>query len=173
MKTCEKCGYESEENKKIILDDREAYLCSVCRHFAPSNELKEYLEDKIDWKSIESFRKFQNKKNTRNGMENKAKEGKVTSRAAFGYKIENKQLVPEEEKKLTVQKIFMDFLNEDISLNKLAGRYGFSVNGIKKILKNFTYIGKVKFAGQILQGKHVGIISPELFNNVQKKLEKG
>jgi len=59
-----------------------------------------------------------------------------------------------------------------MSLNKLAKKYNFSVNGIKKILKNFTYIGKVKFSGQIIDGEHEPIISPTLFNKVQNKLEE-
>ena len=51
------------------------------------------------------------------------------------------------------------------------GKIEVLARGIKKILRNFTYIGKVKFSGQILQGKHEAIISPELFNKVQNKLE--
>ncbi len=108
---------------------------------------------------------------SKEAMIKKAREGKVMSRAPFGYKLEKKQLIPDEEKKLIVERIFLDFLNEKISLTKLAERHGFSVNGLKKILRNFTYIGKVKFDGQILQGKHEAIISPELFNKVQSKLE--
>jgi hypothetical protein len=33
------------------------------------------------------------------------------SRAPFGYKIENKELIVDEEKKLIVPQIFFDFLN--------------------------------------------------------------
>ena len=46
------------------------------------------------------------------------------------------------------------------------------MNGIKKILKNFSYLGKVKFAGNILAGKHTALISSELFNRVQSRFEK-
>lgn len=165
---CEKCGYESEENKEILAG---RFLCSICRTFIPEEEyLEEYINEKIDSRVLESFRKFKNDKNEK-GMENKAKQGRIMSRAPYGYKIENKELVVEEEKSLIVQKIFMDFLNNEISLNQLSKNYNFSVNGIKKILKNFTYLGKIKFSGQILPGKHPAIISSELFNKVQKKLE--
>ncbi|MCX6748791.1 MAG: recombinase family protein [Candidatus Pacearchaeota archaeon] len=162
---CEKCGYESEENKKF----REAYLCQVCRQFAPSENLQDYLNEKVDSKALESFRRFS--KANISGMKEKFKQGNIMSRAAYGYKIVNKELVPDEEKKILVQGIFQDFLNQDASLNALAKKYGFSVNGLKKILKNFTYLGKVKFSGGILQGKHQPIISSELFNKVQNKLE--
>ena len=59
-----------------------------------------------------------------------------------------------------------------MNLTKLAKKHNFSTNGLKKILKNFTYIGKVKFNGQIHDGKHKAIISPVLFNKVQDKLER-
>jgi hypothetical protein len=167
---CEKCSYESKDNKKIIINNREIYLCSICRKFLPSNppDIETYLKEKLNWQILETFRKFLK---AGKGMEEKAKQGKIMSRAAFGYKIINKELLPDEEKSLIVQKIFMDFLSQDISLNQLAKNYKFSVNGIKKILKNFTYIGKIKFDGQILPGSHKPIISPDLFNKVQSKLE--
>jgi len=164
---CEKCKYEGEYAEKFSRK-----LCKICYNFSPDNkeDFNQYLNEKIDWKVIETFRKYKSNK-LKQGMENKAKQGNVMSRAAFGYIIEKKKLIPDPQKKLIVQKIFMDFLEKNISLNQLAKSNNFSVNGIKKILKNFTYIGKVKFAGQISQGKHESLISPELFNKVQSKLE--
>lgn len=164
---CEKCGYESEENKKI----EDIYLCSICNQFSPDNDkLKEYLNEKIDWKHLESFRKYSKK--TTQGMEKQAKKGMVVSRAAFGYSLIDKNLVPDEKNKLVVQEIYHTFLNTPISLNRLSKQYSLSINGLKKVLRNFTYIGKVKFAGQIMPGNHPAIISPELFNKVQAKLEQ-
>jgi len=106
------------------------------------------------------------------GMLERASSGKITSRAPFGYKIVNAELVFDEENAQKVENLFNDFLNNEISLNKLAEKYGFSVNGIKKILTNFSYIGKIKFDNQIHEGKHQSIISATLFNHVQDKLEK-
>jgi hypothetical protein len=171
MEKCRKCGYESKDNRKI--KEKEIYLCSICKKFVPSDDkLEEYLKEKIDWKSLEGFRRFSEKENKNIfGMKKKAEQGQIVSRAAFGYSIIDKKLISDPEKSLIVQKIFTDFLNENISLSHLAGRHGFSVNGLKKILRNFTYIGKVKFNGQVLQGNHQAIISPELFNKVQNKLE--
>ena len=112
-------------------------------------------------------------KNQKKGMIERASLGKITSRAPFCYKIINNEMVIDEENARKVEDIFNNFLNEDISLNKLAEKYGFSVNGIKKILTNFSYIGKIKFDNQIHDGKHTPIISTTLFNHVQNKLEKG
>jgi len=105
------------------------------------------------------------------GMIKKATEGNLMSRAPLGYNIENKKLIHAENKSEVIE-IFEEFLNEKISLRKLAEKHKLSVNGLKKILTNFTYIGKVKFNNQIYEGLHEPIISSTLFNHVQNKLEK-
>lgn len=105
------------------------------------------------------------------GMIKKASKGSPMSRPAFGYKFSNGELVPTENFR-EVEEIFEEFLQKDMNLTKLSKRHNFSVNGLKKILTNFTYVGKVKFNGQIHQGKHKPIISSIVFNKVQDKLEK-
>ena len=105
------------------------------------------------------------------GMVRKAIQGGVMSRAPFGYNIENKKLIPVENH-VEVEEIFEEFLKDKISLRKLAEKHKFSVNGLKKILSNFTYIGKIKFNNQIYEGNHKPIISSTLFNHVQNKLER-
>jgi len=172
---CEKCGFESENNKVVDFDEKKVVLCSICKKFSPfiedKNEFRKYLNEKINSKELDSFRKFSKITKNAKGMEKRVKEGFVVSKAPLGYYFKDKNLILNPEEKLKVQKIFMDFSNKNISLNKLAEKYNFSVNGIKKVLKNFTYLGKVKFAGQVTEGNHEAIISPELFNKVQSKLE--
>ena len=104
-------------------------------------------------------------------MVKKAILGRVMSRAPFGYRIEKGNLVPAENY-LEVEEIFEDFLENKISLRKLARKHNLSVNGLKKILTNFTYIGKIKFNNQIYEGNHKPILSSTLFNHVQNKIEK-
>ena len=105
------------------------------------------------------------------GMINKASAGNLMSRPAFGYKIENNKLVPAQNSE-EVREIFEEFLNEKIPLSQLARKHNFSVNGLKKILTNFTYIGKIKFNNQIHEGNQEPIISSTLFNHVQNKMER-
>ena len=93
------------------------------------------------------------------------------SRPPYGYKIENGKLVPAEYSRV-VEEIFEEFLTTNISLNQLSKKHNLSVNGLKKVLTNFTYIGKVKFNGEIYQGTHQSIISNTLFNHVQNKLQR-
>jgi hypothetical protein len=167
---CVKCGYDSEKNKKKFGKT----LCTICISFSPNNEreFKQYIEEKVDGKLLDTFRKSPSSgERQKKGMVKKAIKGKLMSRVAFGYKLENKKLVPAENYK-EIEEIFEEFLNENISLRSLAGKHHLSVNGLKKILKNFTYIGKIKFNNEIYEGKHQPIISTTLFNHVQNKLEK-
>jgi len=136
------------------------------------NELEKLREENEKLKKeIENLKNLRGQKQ-KEGMTLKAKRGKVMSKAAWGYKIERGILVRDEEVYREVQDLFKEFLEGEISLNKLSEKYGFSVNGIKKILSNFTYIGKVKFDGQIHEGNHEPIISATDFNHVQNKLDK-
>lgn len=105
------------------------------------------------------------------GMMQRASQGALMARPAFGYKLDNGKLVPAENFR-EVEEIFGEFLTTNISLTQLAKKHNFSVNGLKKILKNFTYIGKIKFNNQIHNGNHQSIISSTLFNHVQNKLER-
>jgi DNA invertase Pin-like site-specific DNA recombinase len=107
----------------------------------------------------------------KDGMIKKASQGNLMARPAFGYKIIESKLVPAENYK-EIEEIFEEFLNSNISLRQLAEKHHLSVNGLKKILKNFTYIGKIKFNNQIHEGSHQPIVSSTLFNHVQNKLER-
>lgn len=141
------------------------------------------LQDKIETTSasgklmfhiISAFAEFERNvtgERTKFSMDKIARDGKPITRAPFGYKLENKELVPADDSYL-VQEIYQDFLNKNDSLTKLAKKYNFSVNGLKKVLTNQTYLGKIKFDGQIHTGTHKPLISSTLFNHVQNKLEK-
>lgn len=106
------------------------------------------------------------------GMIKKSAQGKHMSRVPFGYQRNSSgELIPAENFR-EVEEIFEEFLQKDMNLRKLSNKHNFSINGLKKILRNFVYVGKVKFDGQINQGNHQAIISSTLFNKVQDKLDK-
>jgi len=142
------------------------------------------LQDKIETTSasgklmfhiISAFAEFERNvtsERTKFAMDKQARDGNLVSRAPYGYKIEGKKLFPNQNTAVIVPEIFEDFLNQKISLTKLAKKYGFSVNGLKKILTNQSYLGKIKFDKQTHAGNHQPLISSTLFNHVQNKLEK-
>lgn len=106
------------------------------------------------------------------GMINMSSQGKHMSRAPFGYEWDFKEkiLIPAQNSR-EIEEIFEDFLQPDTNLSILAKKHNLSVNGLKKILRNFAYVGKVKFDGQIHEGKHAALVSTTLFNHVQDKLD--
>ena len=107
---------------------------------------------------------------TKFGMERKAKEGGFITKAPKGYKLLNKQLIIDEEEAKQVRQIYEEFLNSDISLTQLAKKNSMTTAGIKKLLSNSTYIGKVKFANKENDGQHEPITDKQLFEQVQNKL---
>lgn len=106
------------------------------------------------------------------GMIKKASSGNHMSRAPFGYRLTKKGNLVWAENYKEVEEIFEEFLESNAKLSWIAKKHNFSVNGLKKILRNFAYIGKVKFDGQIHDGNHKPIVSSTLFNKVQEKLDK-
>ncbi|MBU0470808.1 MAG: recombinase family protein [Nanoarchaeota archaeon] len=142
------------------------------------------LQDKMETASasgklmfhiISAFAEFERNiigERTSFGMERKNKEGGAVNRPPFGYLMINKKLIPDPEKKGLIKQIFNTYLYNEISLNKLAKMHNLTVNGLKKILTNRTYLGKVKFAGILNKGIHEPLIEEDLFNAVQEKIEK-
>lgn len=172
---CQKCGYYSPLGKDLEVNaNHKQVLCSICNHFSPNSveDFGKYVQEKIDSNALSSFRKYNKskKESLKKGMSASAAKGKIVNRPAFGYVMQKGELIPAENSD-QVREIFEAFAKGN-SLNAIARDFELSVNGIKKILKNFTYIGKVKFDNKILPGKHQPIISSELFNRVQQIFEK-
>ncbi len=169
--TCEKCGYQDpRETEKF-----ETTLCHICNHFSPDekNSFESYTSEKIDWKILDTFRKYDQSVGSKlkKGMDSQAKLGKVMTRAPLGYTITDGSLVVNQDAS-KVHSLFRVFLEKDYSLNSLAKNYALSVNGLKKVLSNRTYLGEIKFAGKLNKGSHQTIISPEIFYAVQRKLKE-
>ena len=167
---CIKCEWEEVSKEKFGVP-----LCDICIKFAPNDELefKQYVNEKIDGTLLLTFRNHLKSagENQKKGMQKKAEKGELMSRPPFGYNLQDSKIIPAENFR-EVEEIFEEFLTTNISLTQLSKKHSFSVNGLKKILKNFTYIGKIKFNNQIHQGNHQPIVSSTLFNHVQNKLER-
>jgi len=180
---------EAKKFQAILIYKLDRFSRSLRDLIETIEKLKEWdvdfisLQDKIETTSasgklmfhiISAFAEFERNvtgDRTKFSMDKKARDGSPITRAPWGYKMENKKLVPTQNS-FQVAELFQDFLNQNISLTKLAEKYTFSVNGLKKILKNQAYLGKVKFDGQTHQGTHQPLISSTLFNHMQNKMEK-
>lgn len=130
------------------------------------------------------------------GMTEKARRGQFQSAPPFGYKMENKELVINENEAEAVRLIFNKFLNENASflaLAKYINSLGYKTHRgnlfenrtIEYILNNPIYCGKVRWTptGKIRRdfnnensiiekSTHTPIISEEDFEKVKDKLKK-
>lgn len=168
--TCYKCGYISKKETLV----HGVSLCPFCLLFSPNNkdDFNRYIEEKIDWKVLETFRKYGQTTGSkqRDGMEKVAKTGKVVTRAPLGYTLKDGVLTQNEDAS-RVHSLFKVFINTNQSFSSLSKQYGLSINGLKKVLKNRTYLGEVKFGGNIYESNHNPIINPEIFYAAQRKLD--
>jgi len=183
---------QDAENKKfsaIFIYKLDRFSRSLKDLILTIDKLKEWnidfisLQDKIETASasgklmfhiISAFAEFERNMigdRTKFGMEQKAKQGGFITKAPKGYKLINKQLIPAESAP-EIKQIFEEFINTKISLTQLAKDHNMTTAGIKKLLQNSTYIGKVKFAKQESQGIHNPIIDKQLFEQVQNKLKQ-
>ncbi|MFB6246130.1 MAG: recombinase family protein [Candidatus Pacearchaeota archaeon] len=149
--------------------DRQKIIDSVmkiCDDLCPQN--KQLFKRRLQQELPEDDRGKQQKQ----GMIEKASEGKHVSRIPFGYEWseEKGKMVPAQNYH-EIEDIFDQFLKNDAKLSHIAKRHRLSVNGLKKVLRNFAYMGKVKFDGQIHEGEHEAIIDSTTFNKVQDKLD--
>lgn len=167
---CKKCNYTEKKEIKIFGSP----LCKVCATFAPSNpkDFQEYIAEKIDWKILDTFRTLGHAPGIKQkkGMEKMAQIGKIQGRPPLGYEVINGNLTLNKEA-IKVRSLFRTFLAKNYSLNSLAKNFSLSVNGLKKILTNRTYLGEIKFDSKIHKGDHQAIINPEIFYAAQRKLK--
>jgi len=182
---------EDAENKKfsaIFIYKLDRFSRSVVDAILTIDKLKKWgidfvsMQDKIETASatgklmfhmISAFAEFERNMigdRTKFGMKRKAKEGGFITKAPKGYNLVNKELIIHDQEAEQVRKIFEEFLNSDISLTQLAKKHSMTTSGIKKLLKNTTYLGKVKFAGQESKGQHKPLLEEELFKSVQEKI---
>ena len=167
---CEKCNYQDKKETTKFGKP----LCQICNKFAPENkdQFNFYISEKLDWKTLDTFRKYGQSLGTsqKQGMNKKAKQGFAVTRPPLGYDNSDGKLTPNQDS-AKVHSIFKTFLDKEISLNQLSQKFNLSINGLKKILQNRTYLGEIKFDGKISKGSHEKLISDEIFYAVQRKLK--
>lgn len=105
------------------------------------------------------------------GMDRKAKKGYVQYKAPLGYIHKDGKLILDEEKAELVRSIFDEYIKEK-NITRIAKRYGLSRMQIYRILKNETYLGKVKWKDNVIDGTHGPLVGAETFDAVRCILEK-
>ncbi|WP_341301059.1 recombinase family protein [Lysinibacillus sp. FSL H8-0500] len=119
---------------------------------------------------------------TNSGMEKRASEGEFNGGVIYGYASKNKMLkiVPEEAR--VVKYIFEKYAIDQWGYRKIASNLNtlgittkksnlWSITAVKTILTNPVYIGKMKWRGELRDGKHAPIVDPKLWEKTQEVLK--
>lgn len=104
-------------------------------------------------------------------FDRKIKLGESLSRAPFGYVYQNKKLVPDPENSLKLKELFEMWV-QNVDYKEISKKFGISASTIYQIIKNPVYLGKIRYKGQLYNGKHKPLIEEELFNQANK-IENG
>ncbi len=124
--------------------------------------------------------------NVKRGVNYKAKNGGWPGRAPLGYKNDKNTLtvVVDELKAPFVKQVFEKFssgefstmrqISEYLSKNKIRGTSGGLIyfNQIRRMLSRPFYYGLIQYGDIVSEGKHTPLITKELFDKVQVKLNE-
>ncbi|MFH1820467.1 MAG: recombinase family protein, partial [Candidatus Nealsonbacteria bacterium] len=125
------------------------------------------------------------RENVKRGMRQKVRNGVWPVRAPDGY-LNNpitRMIDVDPEKGPKIRKLFEIYVTGEYNLkslanwckeNKLKGNMNkeMAISHVQKILQNIFYIGLMKYKGEIFEGKHIPLISKELFDKVQQVLKE-
>ena len=110
-----------------------------------------------------SFSEFERKliaERTKSGrIANHKKELSSGGRPPFGYKMEDKKLVINEEEAEIVKEIFK-LRNKGKTLEFIGNKFGMSKQRIHGIIKNQTYTGKYTYNGKVEKNNFVLDVEP-------------
>ena len=95
-------------------------------------------------------------------FERKISLGESIHRAPFGYFYRDKKLIPDENAE-KVKEIF-EMWAAGINYKEICKKIGIIPSTLYQIIKNPIYMGKIKYRGQLYEGKQPPLISEELFN---------
>jgi len=104
----------------------------------------------------------------------KIESGEYLNRAPLGYIYKNRKLTINTEESSKVKEIFNMRAN-GVHYKEISDKFSIPVSTLYEILRNQTYIGKIKYKGQLYKGNHPAIIDEDLFNkvnNIEKSVHK-
>lgn len=170
--------YEIAIHKKTLKDNG-IQLVSAMEYIPDSPEriiIESMLEGYAEYYSAELSQKI------RRGMKETRLKGFYQGGGlSYGYKLNGRKIIANEDEAEVVQFIFeqylygnnvpkiRDMLNEKNILNK--GK-PFALNTLYDLLKNECYTGIYKFKDEVIDNMYPQIISFELFENVKRLLKK-
>jgi site-specific DNA recombinase len=107
----------------------------------------------------------------REGMDKKARDGWALYKAPMGYRYKDGRLIVKEDEAEIVRKIYREYLKERSTV-KVSRKLNLPRKLVYRVLKNEIYLGKVKWKGEVIEGKHPPLIDKEIFERVNELLRK-
>ena len=153
-----------------VLDKHNASFVSVTQHFNTTTSM-----GRLTLNMLLSFAQFEREvtgERIRDKISASKKKGMwMGGKPPLGYYRKDKKIYPDEEKSILINNIFKKYveLKSTILLKEWLNKQGhnISVGNLNCILRNKAYIGLVGHKGTWYPGEHQGIISKELFEQVQ------
>jgi len=100
----------------------------------------------------------------------KIDDGEALNRAPMGYIYRNGKLVVNEEEAEKVKEIF-NMWAAGIHYKEISKRFNLPISTLYEIIKNPTYIGKIRYRNHLFDGAHKGIVDEGLFKKVSSNLK--
>jgi len=170
--------YEMAIHRKTLRDSG-IKLVSAKENIPDSPEgiiLESLLEGMAEYYSAELSQKV------KRGMRESRIKGQFTGGyLLYGYKVENKKVVIDEDKAEVVRRIFKEYASNVFIKDIVAGLTNdgilnrgkaFAKNTIHHMLKNEKYAGIVRYGDEIFTDIYPSIIPEKLFYYVQKKIQE-
>ncbi len=119
--------------------------------------------------------------NVKAAMRHKAECGEWVGRTPFGYRMVDKQLVPDQEPRYQgwsaarlVAQVFLWYVHDQVGTQECGRRLtaitqsgpsynAWSATDINRMLRKATYLGLIPWNGQLLPGKHQPLVSKEVW----------
>ena len=172
--------YDSAHYKNILKKSG-VKVISAKEHIGEGSEgiiLEAMLEGYAEYYSVELAEKI-NRGLTENALKGKLNGGTIP----LGYRLTKEQTLEiNEETAPIVLEIFVRYndgekiksIEKDLALRELTNNYGgpITYNRIHYLLKNRRYLGEYRFRDIVHKNAFPAIVPEDLFNSVQKKLEK-
>ena len=95
-------------------------------------------------------------------FDRKTQLGESVHRAPLGYAYLDKKLVPNENAE-KVREIF-EMWTAGINYKEICEKFNLIPSTLYQLIKNPIYVGKIRYKKKLYQGKHIPLISEELFN---------
>jgi len=94
--------------------------------------------------------------------------GELLNRAPMGYMYRNGKLIVNNEEAAKVVEIF-EMWASGINYKEISKKFKIPVSTLYEIIKNPTYIGKIKYRGKLFKANHKPIVTEEMFSKVNGK----